>query len=270
MNPTKTPSQLLLIDPQNDFCSPKGSLFVEGAAMDMQRAAEFIEMVKPSEISITLDSHAYVGIERVTFWKWGNGNDVSPYTEIFYSQVLTGEIVPRDATKIEDVLYYLKRLEANGNYKLMAWPVHCVMGTWGHTIDISLMNAINAWEMTNQKVATRFFKGMDPATEQYSAVQPEVLTRDDEINEALISKTAFADRPRLIVAGEASSHCVAATVRDLWNVMSPEDMARMILLCDAMSPVVGFQAAQDAFFEEARAFGVSVLTCREAQAVLAQ
>lgn len=34
---------LLIIDPQNDFCSPDGSLYVHGAEQDMQRLADFID-----------------------------------------------------------------------------------------------------------------------------------------------------------------------------------------------------------------------------------
>lgn len=37
---------LLVIDPQNDFCDPNGSLFVPGADEDMKRLGGFIERVK--------------------------------------------------------------------------------------------------------------------------------------------------------------------------------------------------------------------------------
>ena len=34
---------LLIIDPQNDFCNPNGTLFVSGAEEDCERLAEFID-----------------------------------------------------------------------------------------------------------------------------------------------------------------------------------------------------------------------------------
>ena len=38
--------QLLVIDPQNDFCHPDGSLFVPGADDDVERLAAFVESLK--------------------------------------------------------------------------------------------------------------------------------------------------------------------------------------------------------------------------------
>ena len=259
---------LLLIDPQNDFCDPRGTLFVPGAVQDMARATDFIRSVNPSEITITLDSHASVGIERVTFWKTGGGNDVAPFTQITHEQVVCGEIVPRSEEKLPTVIQYLHRLEAGKKYKLMAWPVHCVMGTWGHTIHDELMLEISAWEQRTQSVARRILKGMDPNTEQYSAVKPEVMLQN-EVNDALVKLTTGHLASRLVVAGEASSHCVSATIRDLWGYMSSTERSQMILLRDAMSPVGGFEDEQAQFFNEARSHGVSILTCTEALAVLA-
>ena len=34
--------QLLIIDPQNDFCDPNGALFVPGADEDMKRLASMV------------------------------------------------------------------------------------------------------------------------------------------------------------------------------------------------------------------------------------
>ena len=56
--------QLLIIDPQNDFCDPKGSLFVPGADGDMTRLATMIDRISPklADIHVTLDSHHLVDI----------------------------------------------------------------------------------------------------------------------------------------------------------------------------------------------------------------
>ena len=37
---------LLVIDPQNDFCDPNGSLFVPGADEDIKRLAEMVHRLK--------------------------------------------------------------------------------------------------------------------------------------------------------------------------------------------------------------------------------
>ena len=47
--------QLLTIDPQNDFCDPNGSLFVQGANDDMKRLSAMINRLvgKLDDIHVT-------------------------------------------------------------------------------------------------------------------------------------------------------------------------------------------------------------------------
>src|SRR5689334_11217646 len=74
----------------------------------------------------------------------------------------------RELSDIE-VLAYLHALEARGRYRLMIWPVRCVLGTWGHNIHGPLAKEIAAWEERNQRSALKVLKGLNPMTEQYSA-----------------------------------------------------------------------------------------------------
>ncbi len=63
-------STLLIIDPQNDFCSPEGALFVPGAVEDCERLVSFIGREKSSidSIHVTLDSHPNYHIAHPIFW----------------------------------------------------------------------------------------------------------------------------------------------------------------------------------------------------------
>ena len=51
--------QLLIIDPQVDFCDPNGSLFVPGSTEDIDRLSLMVKRLKNkiSDIHVTLDSH---------------------------------------------------------------------------------------------------------------------------------------------------------------------------------------------------------------------
>jgi nicotinamidase-related amidase len=259
---------LLVIDPQNDFCDIEGAaLPVPGANADLQRLSALIARApqKLSDIVVTLDSHATVSIERITFWKQNGGAPVAPFTEITEQAVRQGRFSPRDVSRMPDVLAYLHALEAGGRYRLMVWPVHCVLGTWGHNIHAGLAHAIGEWEERNQRAALKVLKGLNPMTEQYSAVRAEVPRQDDPLtqtNSILVSR-AKPGQGLLLVAGEASSHCVAATVTDLLEAMTPEERSRVILLRDCMSPVSGFEAAAEAFFARAAAQGVRVMNAAE-------
>jgi nicotinamidase/pyrazinamidase len=50
---------LLIIDPQYDFCNPKGNLYVAGAEDDMKRLSTMIKKgkAKINNIHSTLDQH---------------------------------------------------------------------------------------------------------------------------------------------------------------------------------------------------------------------
>ena len=269
---------LLIIDPQNDFCDlpearrPAGSapsLPVQGADADMQRLAALIAATAPSidAITVTLDSHHRLDIAHPTFWQRGNGADALPFTEITAKQVRDGEFKPRDAASLPRALAYLDALETRGRYTLMVWPVHCEMGTWGHEMHADVAAACRAWETQRGRTAQSVRKGENPWTEHYSAVLAEVPDADDprtQLNEALIADLDRADR--ILIAGEASSHCVRATTEHIVARLPGGRPQRIALVSDCMSPVGGFAAQHEAFFAQMRALGVELITSAELRA----
>jgi nicotinamidase-related amidase len=267
-------AKLLVIDPQNDFCDvPGAALPVAGADEDLKRVADFLRQAQGSltDVIVTLDSHPSVAIERTTFWRGGNGAPVAPFTQITESQVRAGTYAPRNPALGGEVLAYLHDLEAGGHHRLIVWPVHAVVGTWGHNIHPVLAGEIARWEEHAQRGALKVLKGANPLTEQYSAVRAEVPRSDDpatQSNRVLIERAIPAQGEHLVVAGEAGSHCVAATMTDLLGEMTPEARSRVILLKDCMNPVTGFEQAQEDFLAKAAAQGAQVLDSSVALAQL--
>lgn len=256
-----TQYQLLVIDPQNDFLDiPGAALPVPGANADMQRLAEWLHghLDQVQSITVTLDSHASIGVERTSFWLDARGQAVAPFTLVTAADVLAGRYLPRHAKQRDEVLTYLQALEAGGQRQLVVWPVHCVVGTWGHTIHSALAQAIAAWEMQTGRICDKVLKGQHPLTEQYSAFRAEVPRGDDprtQLNLALLSRLA-EQGGTLLVAGEALSHCVAASVDDMLVQLPPQRLRQTVLLADCMSPVSGFEAAGQAFLQRARDAGL--------------
>jgi nicotinamidase-related amidase len=108
-------------------------------------------------------------------------------------------------------------------------------------------------------------KGANPLTEHYSAVQAEVPDAADPhtlVNKALVRSLEEAEQ--VAVAGEAASHCVANTVRDL-AVQSGDKalVARLVLLEDATSPVPGFEKQYEDFRSELAGRGMRISNTRE-------
>lgn len=277
---------LLIIDPQNDFCDLPDdwrpvdpfagglrapALPVAGAHDDMLRLANLIDSAGDAftDIVVTLDSHQRYDIAHPGFWQTGVGGDVSPFTPITADQVRAGEFQPRDANALSKTLAYLDALEATGRYTLMVWPVHCEIGSWGHNVHAAVRAAYNRWEDRRLAVARKVTKGSNPMTEHYSALQAEVPMADDndtQLNTALIAEL---DRAELIViAGEASSHCVKSTVEHLARYLPSGDVSKLLLVTDAMSPVGGFETQAEAFVADMEAKGARTARCAEVAAML--
>lgn len=244
---------LLVIDAQNDFMDqPGAALPVPGALADMARLAGLIDAAGAviDDITITLDSHHSVGIERPGFWRTGEGGPVAPFTTIRAGDLRAGRYRtarPQDAARM---LATLDALEAGGRYQLMVWPVHCEIGTWGHNLEATLRAAVNRWELAACRPAAKVFKGMNPWTEAYSALAAEVPDPEDpatQMNQALIARLDAAQV--IAVAGEASSHCVRATIEHLADRLPSGDVGKICLLTDCMSPVTGFEAQARAFLD---------------------
>lgn len=273
-------THLLLIDPQNDFCDlppalcPPGeapALPVAGAHADMGRVAALIDALQPrlDAITVTLDSHLRLDIAHPGFWQTADGGAVAPFTAICAAQLRAGAFCPRDPAALPRALAYCDELEARGRYTLMVWPVHCEIGSWGHAVHAQVRAAYNRWEQARQRSVSRVLKGRNPWTEHYSAVMaevPDAADADTQLNHALITQLAPADV--LLVAGEASSHCVRATTEDLAAHLGGE-LSRVVLLSDAMSPVAGFEAQAQAFLAAMQQRGLRVMRCDQAQALLA-
>lgn len=262
--------KLLIIDAQNDFLDiPGAALAVPGALADTLRIAAFVarNSANLQGISVTLDTHPTVAIERPGFWTTGTGEAVAAFTQIKEADIRSGKFLPRNAALLPDVLAYLDALEAGGKYTLMVWPVHCVLGTWGHAMPKVLTDALGRWEEATQTPVFKVLKGLNPMTEQYSAVRAEVPVDSDERtgrNMALVQAVKPVDG-LLFVAGEAMSHCVRATVLDLLENFSPAQVARTVLLIDCMSPVAGFERNAEAFLDDMRRMGVKTMTSAEVE-----
>jgi nicotinamidase-related amidase len=67
----------------------------------------------------------------------------------------------------------------------------------------------------------------------------------------------------LLVAGEALSHCVAASVDDLLAHLPAQKLQRSVLLTDCMSPVTGFEDMGQDFLQRARGRGMQTLALAE-------
>lgn len=247
-------THLLTIDPQNDFCSENGAaLFVKGADEDMSRLAKMIDRLgsKLSQIHVTLDSHRTVDIAHPVFWMDSNGKHPDPFTIITEDEVVSGKWTTTHPGWRQRGIDYVKTLATNGRYPLCIWPSHCIIGSWGHSIVPAVSNALIKWETDNFKIVDYVTKGSNVFTEHYSAAKADVEDPSDATtgtNTVLIDILESADE--ILITGEALSHCVANTIRDIANDFSPDNIKKFILLEDTSSNVAGFENLGQDFVAE--------------------
>lgn len=272
-------AHLLIINPQNDFCDLPASYLpgdplnpgkhlqpkvpVPGAHEDMLGLSYFINAAqeKLSAITVTLDSHHHVGIERPTMWMNGDGSDVAGFTTIRARDVRTGAVLPRNPAHAPAVLDYLDALERGGRYMHMVWPAHCEVGSWGHNVHAAVQAACNRWEERHLRVVSKVYKGLNPWTQHYSAIMAEVPVEDDMstmVNNDLLDELSNADL--VLIAGEAGSHCVKATTEHIIGHMGTRNPERILLLQDCISPVIGYEAHYQRFLASILSLGVQVRT----------
>lgn len=253
--------ELLAIDCQNDFCDPGGALYVPGAENDMTRLAAFIARIGSHlhNMHFTLDSHHTVDVGHPIFWKNSAGESPEPFTTIAHQDVKAGNWLPYDPAFTQRMLDYTRLLEENNRYQLTIWPIHCRIATWGSALYPAVDQAVRDWESSQLGVVDFVTKGLNIFTEHYSAVKADVPDPDDpstQLNTDLIQKVERCDQ--VIIVGEALSHCVASTVRDVAAELGDEGAKKFVILEDCSSNVPGFESLGDAFLHDMSQLGVTI------------
>jgi nicotinamidase/pyrazinamidase len=230
---------LFVIDYQNDFCDPKGSLFVGGANDDVVRATSFLSKYqsKIDGIYLTQDSHYVQHVAHGNQWVNDKNQHPAPFTIIEESDVLNGVWHASHPLRQKDYVAYVKELTKNNRFKLCIWPEHCLIGTWGHGFVPSFAEAVVNWSRTRKIPYNVTTKGSNIRSEHYGAIEADVPDDNDastKTNTVLIDNLQRADD--LIIMGEASTHCVLNTLRQVAKY-GAEHVKKFIIFSDTMSPV---------------------------------
>lgn len=252
---------LLLIDMQYDFGFGDGTLFVggrsgQGAMEDAKRVAEFVyrNLHLIHEVRPTLDSHVPYQVFYPKAHERSDGTNPNPFEIIRADQYKSGEFMASKAMAAflgvpvtwltKYFTYYCEQLESTRRFELNIWPEHCLVGSHGHQLAGIIDEAVRFHAYARGAFNTPEVKGGSPFTECYSVLGPEVHQfhngqpiKGAEKNVEFIKTLVDADA--VIIAGEAMSHCLAWTVRDLLDAMGdPTLISKVYLLEDGTSPVV--------------------------------
>ncbi|MCL2760581.1 MAG: hypothetical protein FWD70_02915 [Desulfuromonadales bacterium] len=247
-------SLLLIIDPQNDFVLPTGTLPVKGAEADMERLVKLIDS-KPlfDKIVITLDTHHPVHIASPCYWQDKNGQNPAPFKSISYDELSTG--IWKPVYNKTDAAIYLQELEKRGK-KHIIWPPHCLYATSGWGICDTLYNALQRWHIATGREFILYTKGEESqSTEMFSAVRPEVsLDRERDKNKAESFYRLISGYDAIYIAGEAEDFCVKETVSSIM-ADKPELMKKVVILKDTMAAIFPDSPELKEFWNKVRVVG---------------
>ncbi len=279
---------LLIIDPQVDF-HEGGNLGVTGATKDSENIIKLIQSKPPAAVYVSLDTHTHTHIGHDGFWE-----PTPPTSTMFsvkdgkvmgsdgveYKPKPTGDAAIDEQLK-GWVLKYIEEVPGFGKGTPLIWPTHCIEGEPGHAVYAPLKAALD--ELSASGVPVEYhIKGQNEATEMYSIFKAEMpapinlyrgslpvgvgskigVPNSDEADHAnletnfnmeLFNSVMGRGLP-VAVCGEALSHCVNWSTRDL-NEKKKETGAQnpIYLLEDATSMVV-LPFAPDLFVPQTEAF----------------
>lgn len=206
-----------------------------GATADSARIAQMISIhkAKIDDIFITLDSHHRNHIAHAVFWTNDANERPHPFQMITADEIERGVWYPIDPSLKDHCKYYSKQLEAKKRFQLTIWPEHCLIGTPGHAVIESIHRSLMEWVAIKFRTINYLMKGMNCLTEMYSAIAAEVPILSDpetQYNTEFLKELQTADR--LIIGGQAMSHCVQYTVRDIVTAYRKEERYKIVLLKD--------------------------------------
>lgn len=230
------------IDCQIGFCVPGASLFVPGAVDDTRRAVDWIyrNVERITGMHFSMDTHRVFQIFHPSWWTDEAGRHPPPFTPITADEVRAGKWIPVSHPK--ECLEYCQSLEASGKYVLTVWPFHTLLGGVSHALVPALMEAAIFHAVARRRQTHFETKGTHAMTENYSVLSPEVEVLGGRsvgsFNAPFFQMLLEYDR--IYVFGQAKSHCVLATLKDIALHIEQTDRSladKIYILEDAMSPV---------------------------------
>mmetsp|Transcript_17760 Transcript_17760/g.33459 ORF Transcript_17760/g.33459 Transcript_17760/m.33459 type:complete len:298 (-) Transcript_17760:104-997(-) len=292
---TSKRTTLLIIDAQNDF-HPGGSLAIPTANNDAARIAGLLKdhADKVDRVCATLDSHQKLHIGNPCFWiETATGKNPTPFTIISAQDLRDGKYTPHPGLRLpanlsealdpqifqgrEKVLKedgmtldlpkycveYAERLEAKGRFQICVWPEHCLIGTEGHALVDPIQESISYWSNLTGGSVDWIWKGQNLLTEMYSALEADVPVSEETALNTHVLESLLQGCDQLVVCGQAMSHCVNYTLRDIVAHWPKDRLSQIVLLTDGASAVPGFESAAEKFQADMKALGVQLKTAVE-------
>lgn len=237
---------LLIIDADNDFVDPHGTLYVPKADEAMKKLSKWLENSGDiiDAVYASQDAHSISHIGHPWFWK-KLSDPKKPVTDVTYDDIVTRKIVPRfiseNSCGYDEVIDYMLYLHKEGK-KHNIWPIHSIEGSWGQAFPPYLSKALDQWTLNNSgKKWTIIRKGQVDLREMFSIFTYSFpLFNEVGPNETMKYLGILGNYyDKILITGQAKDYCVAESVRDMIDPELSEGVFKdkLIFIKDAL-PVI--------------------------------
>jgi nicotinamidase-related amidase len=263
---------VVLVDYQHDFVDPLGTLYVPGSPEDIVRFLTwfYANAHRITTIYASLDTHIPF---QIFYSSWWINTQTREHPEPF--TVITGQDVD-NRTRVpllepEWSVHYVHELQQKARKDLMIWPYHTMEGTLGHMLAAPISEAI-AWHSAARQTQPVYIeKGLTPRTEFYGifgAEVPDPQSPESSLNVPLLD--AVMQHDKIYIAGEAKSHCVLESERQVVERYAnrPDMLRKLYFLKDCTSsvqhPLIDFDALAEQELARMQELGVNVVVSTDA------
>ena len=263
---------VVLVDYQHDFVDPSGTLYVPGSQADVARFLTwfYANAHKITTIYASLDTHIPLQIFYGSWWINSQTHEhPQPFSVISGPEVDNHTWIP--LLEPEWSVYYVHELQQKARKDLMIWPYHTMLGTLGHMLVAPISEAI-AWHSAARQTQPIYIeKGLTPRTEFYGifgAEVPDPQSPASSLNISLLNSVMQHDT--VYIAGEAKSHCVLETERQIVEQYAnqPGMLRKLYFLKDCTSsvqhPAIDFDALAEEELARMQARGVHIARSTDA------
>lgn len=237
---------LLVIDPNNDFVDPKGSVYIPGADLAMEKLSKFI-LTKGDEINsiyLSQNSHLKYHITLKSFWTIGpenKGVDLVPKDNTVISALdVKNQIWLPQFHDYYKVVEYLEQLEAIGEKNIIR-PDNCIYGSWGWCFPDHLVNSLNEWTMMKGGRGYSIVqRGLRREREMDGIFSYKVPREDYKPAHSGLLVNILINYERILIAGQAKDEIVANTIRTMLNnslVDIYDVLGKLVFLDDLLTPI---------------------------------
>lgn len=210
---------LLVVDVQNDFLPPKGSLAVKGADKIVEPILNLIQDQSRDfhRVVFTRDWHPE---NHISFAK---NHDLPEFSEYTYKSPRVGD----DSTSVGTL-----------------WPVHCIQNTWGSQLADPLLNEASRH---HNKVID---KGFLPDREYYSAFN-DIFNHHHTELDVYLQKHHTTE---VYICGLAMDYCVKDTA-----ISAVELGYKVYIYEDLTRPIFDDEEHMTKMYEELKAHGIELI-----------